>query len=424
MKPQDFDIRSHNSFGSSPESSKKEISPEYTPTKFEDLPTSTSTIMIYSNIMFNHRQIFRKMPVFHIRDPPLTKKKKTIDKKALTSPYGTVLGIQFGIYYRGIRMSKNKKYWCPYCQLVTDDDDQILTVEEEERSISKKEAKELKFPMDVVKLQFKCKTCNKYVEAECLDGIKTFLNQVTVVISVGDTNINVMIFKDNFKLAGNKNFRSAIETIMLLWEEYIQSMDSTWTFRKFENGPYCDETIAISDEKNKTTFMDNPQGDVHFLFDVAMRNVDFHLNFSIDKKKLDMLMNQPKYSHMVFQSKYESTSVTHVNIKMHAEKPENLLYDMLVYSKGGKTDGYFVNVNEKLYAKDKKRPKKFTTLIVFSSSEIIMSGKLNCNMKKSYEFFLQTAYENKKEISECLELPKLSLMEFMKRKEEANITPK
>ncbi len=385
--------------------------------KFEDLSTSTSTIMVYTNLMFNQSQLFRYIPIYPISDPPLTKKKKKVNKKLLHSPYGTIIGTQLGIYYRGIRTSVEKKYWCPICQLLSEQDKKILSVVEEERSISFDEAEELQYPLDAIKIHFKCTSCERYLDTTLLRKIVPFLNQLTVVISTGNVMVNAMIFKDSFKLAGNKDFNTAIEAVMLLWEEYIHPIQKSWTYRKFDGGPKCNEDIVVSYERDPTTFMENPKGDAHFLFDVAMRNVDFHLDFPIDKKKLNVLMNNPIYGDMVFLSKYESTSVTHVNIKMHSEKPDDLLYEMLIYEKASKSSSHFVSVNEKLYSKQKNKPLKQTTFIVFSSSEIILSGRYNSVMKKAYEFFVQTAYENRDQISEKLEKPKISLMDFMKSRD-------
>ena len=84
-------------------------------TEFEDLNTSTITMMVDSNLFFVLMQIFSPIPVTYI-DPPLTKKKR-IDKKKLKSPYRSVISLQYGVYIRGIRLSKEKKYWCPTSQL-------------------------------------------------------------------------------------------------------------------------------------------------------------------------------------------------------------------------------------------------------------------------------------------------------------------
>ena len=48
---------------------------------------------------------------------------------------------------------------------------------------------------------------------------------------------------------------------------------------------------------------------------------------------LNRLMNCGEYRNHVYLSRYESTSDTHANIKMLAEKPDNLEYNVLVYEK-------------------------------------------------------------------------------------------
>ena len=43
---------------------------------FDELPVSTITVMVYSNIHFETERIFKSIPIFHI-NPPLTKKEET-----------------------------------------------------------------------------------------------------------------------------------------------------------------------------------------------------------------------------------------------------------------------------------------------------------------------------------------------------------
>ena len=84
--------------------------------------------------------------------------------------------------------------------------------------------------------------------------------------------------------------------------------------------------------------------DAHFMFDVVMRNINFKIGFTIDKHKLNRLMNRGEYRNHVYLSRYESKSDTHANIKMLAEKPENLEYNVLVYEKAGIEDPYFIQM--------------------------------------------------------------------------------
>jgi len=370
-------------------------------TPFEDLLTSTATVMVYSNLNLRLLKIFGHIAITQIV-PPLTKKKNLIDKKKLEAPYGAIISLQHDIFIRGIRMSKKKKYWCPTCQLVNTDRDgqesQIHTVEEELRPIKKSEAKEKNLPLDTKKIHFVCSECDREFQIKQLRKIVPFLNQVTIVLSIGNVIVNIMMFRDNFKLAGNKSYEDAIETVMILWENYISGIEEGWNFRPI---------------KNPETGITETGKDVHFLFELVMRNVDFRLGFPIDKKKLNRLMNREEYKDRVHLSQCETTSATHVNIKMHTEKPEDFEYDVLVYEKGKNNDGYFIQMKDNRYAKKKKVGNKHITFIVFSSAEIILTGRYFKNMKEQYEFFVKTATANRNEIEEKINKPKISIREYL-----------
>ena len=351
--------------------------------------------------------VFRSIPITHI-DAPLTKKKKNIDKKKLEAPYGAIISLQHGVYVRGIRMSKKKKYWCHMCQLYDGEPDEdgcfnasqhVLSVEEIIRPVSKTESAEKRFPPKTYKIHFICRECQREFDIRQLRKIVPFLNQVTVVISIGHVIINVMMFKDNIKLAGNRSFDDGVATTMILWEDYIGCRNDTWSFRKTKNP--------------KTGKMETSK-DAHFLFELVMRNVDFKLGFPIDKKKLNRLMNRSEYKERVYLSQWESTSATHVNIKMFTKKPEDFKYDVLVYDDGGTIDPYFIQMTEKIYARKKTVGKKFITFIVFSSAETILTGRYNQNVKEQYDFFVETVLKHRAEKEEVISKPKMSIRDYLK----------
>jgi hypothetical protein len=190
------------------------------------------------------------------------------------------------------------------------------------------------------------------------------------------------MFKDNFKIAGCKSVDDAVEATMILWQDYIFPNRSLWKLKDDAKDP-------------------------RFLFDVTMRNVDFKLGFPIERQSLNRLMNKSDYNEMVFMSRYESTSDTNVNIKMYSKKPEDFLYDCLVIPVNTQRNPYFVHPKDNRYRNMKKKSKesKYATLIVFSSSEIILSGKYTKNMKEIYNFFIATIFGNRKMIEENLETP-------------------
>ena len=355
---------------------------------FNELPVSTITVMVYSNIHFETERIFKSIPITHI-NPPLTKKKKHIDKHKLSAPYGSIISSQHNVYIRGLRMSKKKRYWCPTCQLYDEDDKKILTIDEEITDLDEGEEKN-NMPPGTRKIIFYCQSCEKYIPSNTLRKIIPFLNQVTIVLSIGSIFINIMIFKDSCKIAGSKTFEDATETLMILWEDFIQP----------KSVPLLMGSIDALDNWKFRDDLDI-QKDVHFLFEPVMINVDFSIGFPIDKSKLNKFMNRPQYKEKVFLCFCEKTSSTHVNIKMFANKPSQYQYYILCYDNAGISSPHFLVSSDKVY--HRKKPKeKYTTLIVFSSSQVILTGRYPDNMEDNYDFFMDMAWKNRDAITETI----------------------
>lgn len=362
---------------------------------FEKLPISTATYMIYSNLEFNLSNVFKNIPITKI-DPPLTKKKKNIDKKKITADYGSVIGVQYGIYIRGIRTSKEKKYWCTKCQKMdcsNNREKKILTVKEVLKPLTYEEMIEKGYDQNTKKIHFVCSECNNSRDPK---NIVPFLNQVTIVLCINNRIINSMMFNSKFKLAGNKLFRDAVETLMIIWEEFISKHKANWKF------------------------INDTDKDVHFLYEQVMRNVDFKLGFPIDKRNLNSLMNKKEFSHNVHLSKCEPTSDTHVNIKMYTKKPENFYYNVLSYENANNHDPKFIKSKERLYAKEKSKSNQYITFIVFSSAEIILTGRYNDVMKEKYEFFVDIATKYKEQIEEVVVKKNMDIRDYLNNLEDKN----
>jgi hypothetical protein len=136
-----------------------------------------------------------------------------------------------------------------------------------------------------------------------------------------------------------------------------------------------------------------------------MRNVDFKLGFYIDRENLNLLMNDPRYSDRIFMSQFETTGHTNVNIKMFSRRPDNFTFDCLVIPTS-KYEPYFIKLTSNPYKNQKKKEKdKYITFIVFSSSEIILSGRYDSVMKDMYEFFVETVFVNRRIIEENVHPP-------------------
>jgi hypothetical protein len=234
---------------------------------FDELGTSTMTVMAYSNVNFNLEAIYNGMPIYDI-DVPLTKKKKLPDMKKVVAPKDKIISVRYKNEFRGIVTSTKKT--------------------------------------------------------------KYFLNQVTFIISIGNKNLNIFIFNNKLKIAGCKKLKQAEDVMIVLWN-ILGSIKNSYTVRTFEhilNDPKID--MDIKDKINlldKKEFDDSPR----FIFEVVMSNVDFKLGFKIDRKKLNNLMNSEKYSNIVHISRFETTGNTNVNIKMFTTKPKNYVHHYLTF---------------------------------------------------------------------------------------------
>ncbi len=147
------------------------ISPKVSPggssyPKFSSLQTSIKTIMVYTNMEFDIAKIFEEIPITEI-DVPYTKRNKKIDKKRIVAPYGAIFSTQRKKDIRGVDVR------------------QKLT--------KKKKPKPGNERTKVRKVNEK--------------KIDHFLNQIMIDLSIGYLNLNIMMFKDSFKIAGQSRFK-------------------------------------------------------------------------------------------------------------------------------------------------------------------------------------------------------------------------
>lgn len=290
------------------------------PPPFETLKPSTQTIMAYSNIEFLHARIFDKIDPASEEYMYLPKTKKGFyNKKKARAPYGYIINMQYGDQFKGVDFRKPQK--------------------------KKKK-------------------------------ISHFLNQVSILLSLGDINISLMVFSSNIKMPGCKNMKHAEEAIMILWQEYFFKDRKMWKFIPEHKSIYPEPT---------------------FLFKCAMKNIGSIMEFHINREKLNYLMNDEKFEDKVSLSQWENTSHPNVNVKLFSKKPKNFKYDAMVFTKRGFP--YFIKVEKNPFKVPKKNKSKWNTIIVFSSadkpSNIILSGKYDESMKDSYEFFVNLIQNNR-----------------------------
>jgi TATA-box binding protein (TBP) (component of TFIID and TFIIIB) len=154
--------------------------------------------------------------------------------------------------------------------------------------------------------------------------------------------------------------------------------------------------IINREHPNELAFIMKPGFDkIIATFDVVMVNVDFHLDFNIDQKKLDKLIQNDSSE---FYTYYESPVTTSVNIKLDYPDPKKKTYDQIIIS--GEPEKQIVQD-----ATTDKCPEaaivetRTHTFLVFNSSKVIQSGRYyGSEMEPAYCKFNEYIQKNKANI--------------------------
>lgn len=362
---------------------------------FEELKTSTCTVLAYSNVQFDLARIFTGLYITKV-DVPLTTKKRAVDKKKLSAPYGAIVSTSCSNMYRGINMKSHRTHWCAAnCRR--------MRTNNKGREVKKDTIVEESFLIegtDVYQIRYFCTDCKQYYTLRQLEKNTNFLNQTTIEISIGEIILHIMVFKDNFKVAGCRTVDDAVVAIRILWEDHIRHMKPTLGIRPWQMGKKWQDQ------------------DPRFLFRLVMRNINFSIGFCIDRERLNRLMNEEKYRDVVHMSQCETTGNTNVNIKMHTHKPKDHRFYTLEYPKSTLRqkvcEPVVLGLADNVYGTKKKDKKIWTTMVVFSTSQVILSGRYPEVMKKRYQFFIDELIRNRHKIEEKIRAPDKTLKEYLR----------
>lgn len=200
-----------------------------------------------------------------------------------------------------------------------------------------------------------------------------FRNQITAYIYILDKMITVKIFPTGkFHLTGCKNLAHQQQTIVELMKH----------IRK------------IHTEDNPTYEMEDDQP-LNIILEVVMVNVDFHLGFDVDQRKLDRLLQKESNE---FYTIYETPVNTSVNIKLDYPDPDEKCFQQIIIE--GTPDDpevTFTTTNE--CPKARVNSTRTHTFLVFSSSKVIQSGRYyESEMEPAYKKFHDFILRNRKDI--------------------------
>lgn len=365
---------------------------------YEDLLTSTRTVMVYSNIQFNLKRIFRSIQITHV---PLkfTKKKSNVDKSKIIAPYGSIISLRYSGMIRGPDLRKKTNRWCILCKpMITK-----ANGDEEKKKTCVQYIHGEPDEYGCREIWMDCSNCGKKYGPSVYRNVANFLHQVTMVMALKhNTLMNIMLFKTNLKIAGSCTGTDDAETVMILWEDYIREDRKLWKF-------FIPKEIEDSKEESIKIKHTSAQ----FEFYPVMINVHFNVGFSLCRENLNTLMNDEKYMKVVHMSQFESTNISSTKIRMFHDKNLKPLFDVLVYphakkllrmGEGGSDEQFapYFEVSDTLHYQTKKKSKKqsYITFIAFASAEVILSGRNLATMKSRYEFFIEELYKNKSFLEE------------------------
>lgn len=196
-----------------------------------------------------------------------------------------------------------------------------------------------------------------------------FRNSIGIVMIIDDKQINYKISKNGTIQMTGCRFTSHAEKCIEFFWNYIKNEKELYSFSKGQS--------------------------LEMIFIPVMRNIDFDLNFIIDREKLDGYFNNNPELFSLFET---SVGYTGVNIKFPLTKQiETLILTKLLFPEDNESsvptkssisynDHYF-SKNSKLLLK-KIEQKRYNTFLVFHSGKVIMSGMEKTFMEDTYHQFM------------------------------------
>jgi TATA-box binding protein (TBP) (component of TFIID and TFIIIB) len=204
-----------------------------------------------------------------------------------------------------------------------------------------------------------------------------FRNSVTIVMIMNGKKINYKVSRNGkFQMTGCKSYQQAESCVKCFWE-YIRDNNKIYK-------------LKIVDDNIKSPVLKT-------IFVPAMRNIDFALNFKVDREKLDEYFNTNTPYHSLLETSFGYTGV---NIKIPIAKPiqeQQLKQIKWVNGKWKQPEtvpysDYLKMLPEKDQQKKLKK-RRYNTFLVFHSGKCIHSGMSKVYMKNGFEEFIRIIRE-------------------------------
>ena len=243
-------------------------------------------------------------------------------------------------------------------------------------------------PGSIISIQNKTNIRGSILKESKKENKTYFLNSITIVMVLENGKLINSKISQNGKLqiTGCKNMDQCVEMIKYLFK-HIKEIEI-----QIGQSMFSLKYGSKSTNSNPT-----------FIFNIVMKNIDFKVNFNINREKLNQFMNE----HTEFCSLFESSVNTGVNIKIksnisydtHLDSVE-ILPDLSIQKNKVPFSYYSLYLDEKEKKKETKK-EKYHTFLVFHSGSIIQSGS-GPEMNDVYNKFVTILNKYRKDFEEIL----------------------
>lgn len=237
-----------------------------------------------------------------------------------------------------------------------------------------------------------------------------FRNSMSVIMIINDKKINFKLSRNGrIQMTGCKHDDDIIQCIKFMWG-YIKPHKSfyklmNWSmYKNIHSGNI--ESLIKDHDKNPPFYYDDT---LKTKIIPVMRNIDFSLNFNVDREQLDKYFNQTSEFRSLLEA---SVAYTGVNIKTLVTSDIRTLpilkleegYDNEKWKLTNDTyDNYLSILNDKECRKNLYK-ERYNTFLVFHSGKVILSSIHSNFSRDSYHNFLKTIDDNYFQIKETLSI--------------------
>lgn len=202
--------------------------------------------------------------------------------------------------------------------------------------------------------------------------------------------------KGNDFLPNKKYFRNAM-TVVMFYEKLIN-------FKLSSNGKFQFTGCKTIDQAHNCIkffiqyYLCDRKMTIHFFTIPVMRNIVFFVNYTINREKLDRLINE----QTPWNSLFEASGYTGVNIKIPFEKGSDHKDVLTFEDEEWRLEAFDEKYDNYVCVELEKQKVRKNTFLVFQSGKIIMSGIDKGSMRPVFEKFYAFLLEFKNDIEDSL----------------------